>query len=74
MIGPCDILPCPDRAACIDESDDIAPKYRCECQMGLVEEGGRCIGKLENNIYYLFRNFYLYIEGKLNLGLCQNYT
>ena len=32
----------------IDLSDDIAPNHTCVCRMGLVMEGGRCIGKKIN--------------------------
>ena len=43
-VGPCDNLPCPDGAQCNDTSNSTHPQYDCKCQMGLVEEGGRCIG------------------------------
>lgn len=54
-LGPClQNGPCPQYAQCIDESDDMGPKYRCECQMGLFMEGGQ----VNLFCFYFFSNFH----------------
>ena len=54
LAGPCvDNGDCTHFAACIDQSDALAPNHTCVCTMGKSMVGGRCIG--ENFLYYLKR-------------------
>jgi hypothetical protein len=42
--GPCvNNGKCPKDARCVDKKADLSPEFECVCQMGMVEEGGRCI-------------------------------
>ena len=53
--GPCEKNgECPSGSECIDLSTDIAPNYTCICRMGLVMEGGRCIGMYSTLITMYF--------------------